>query len=152
MNKQLINIILSYLKNEKAFCFTYGDGLANVDIAELIKFHDKHGKLATVTAVQPPGRYGALNRENDLVTGFVEKPKGDGGWINGGFFVLNPEVISLIDGDATLWEKGPLESLAELGQLQAYMHSGFWQPMDTLREKRDLEKFARLIVPPWLEN
>jgi glucose-1-phosphate cytidylyltransferase len=141
--------VASYLKNEKAFCFTYGDGLANVDIAELIKFHDKHGKLATVTAVQPPGRYGALNRENDLVTGFVEKPKGDGGWINGGFFVLSPKCIDYIDSDDTAWEQKPLKDIALKGELMAYEHKDFWQPMDTLREKNLLEELWESGKAPW---
>lgn len=141
--------VASYLKNEKAFCFTYGDGLANVDIAELIKFHDKHGKLATVTAVQPPGRYGALNRENDLVTGFVEKPKGDGGWINGGFFILSPKCIDYIDSDDTAWEQKPLKDIALKGELMAYEHKDFWQPMDTLREKNLLEELWESGKAPW---
>jgi glucose-1-phosphate cytidylyltransferase len=141
--------VTSYLKNEKAFCFTYGDGLANVDIAELIKFHEKHGKLATVTAVQPPGRYGALNRDNDLVTGFVEKPKGDGGWINGGFFVLSPKCIDYIDSDDTAWEQKPLKDIALKGELMAYEHKNFWQPMDTLREKNLLEELWESGNAPW---
>jgi glucose-1-phosphate cytidylyltransferase len=141
--------VASYLKNEKAFCFTYGDGLANVDIAELIKFHEKHEKLATVTAVQPPGRYGALNRDNDLVTGFVEKPKGDGGWINGGFFVLSPKCIDYIDSDDTAWEQKPLKDIALKGELMAYEHKDFWQPMDTLREKNLLEELWESGKAPW---
>jgi glucose-1-phosphate cytidylyltransferase len=131
------------------FCMTYGDGVGSVDISSTIAFHRMHGKLATMTAVQPPGRFGALDIDGTRVRSFSEKPHGDGGWINGGFFVLNPEVISLIDGDATLWEKGPLESLAELGQLQAYMHSGFWQPMDTLRDKTHLEQLWESGNAPW---
>jgi glucose-1-phosphate cytidylyltransferase len=141
--------VASYLKNEKAFCFTYGDGLANVDIAKLIHFHEKHGKLATVTAVQPPGRYGALNRDNDLVTGFVEKPKGDGGWINGGFFVLSPKCIDYIDSDDTAWEQRPLKDIALKGELMAYEHKDFWQPMDTLREKNLLEELWGSGKAPW---
>ncbi len=141
--------VASYLKNEKAFCFTYGDGLANVDIAKLIDFHEKHGKLATVTAVQPPGRYGALNRENDLVMGFVEKPKGDGGWINGGFFVLSPQCIDYINSDDTPWELKPLKDIANKGELMAYEHKGFWQPMDTLREKNLLEELWDSGKAPW---
>ena len=141
--------VASYLKNEKAFCFTYGDGLANVDIAKLIHFHEKHGKLATVTAVQPPGRYGALNRDNDLVTGFVEKPKGDGGWINGGFFVLSPKCIDYIDSDDTAWEQRPLKDIALKGELMAYEHKDFWQPMDTLREKNLLEELWESGKAPW---
>jgi len=141
--------VASYLKNEKAFCFTYGDGLANVDITKLIKFHESHGKLATVTAVQPPGRYGALNRDNDLVTGFVEKPKGDGGWINGGFFVLSPECFDYIDSDDTAWEQKPLKDIAINGELMAYEHKDFWQPMDTLREKNLLEELWESGNAPW---
>jgi glucose-1-phosphate cytidylyltransferase len=141
--------VASYLKDEKAFCFTYGDGLANVDIAKLIQFHEKHGKLATVTAVQPPGRYGALNRDNDLVTGFVEKPKGDGGWINGGFFVLSPKSIDYIDSDDTAWEQKPLKDIALKGELMAYEHKDFWQPMDTLREKNLLEELWESGKAPW---
>jgi len=141
--------VASYLKNEKAFCFTYGDGLANVDITKLIKFHESHGKLATVTAVQPPGRYGALNRENDLVTSFVEKPKGDGGWINGGFFVLSPKCIDYIDSDNTAWEQKPLKDIALKGELMAYEHKDFWQPMDTLREKNLLEELWESGKAPW---
>ncbi len=141
--------VASYLKDEKAFCFTYGDGLANVDITKLIKFHEGHGKLATVTAVQPPGRYGALNRDNDLVTGFVEKPKGDGGWINGGFFVLSPRCIDYIDSDDTAWEQRPLKDIALKGELMAYEHKDFWQPMDTLREKNLLEELWESGKAPW---
>jgi glucose-1-phosphate cytidylyltransferase len=141
--------VASYLKNEKSFCFTYGDGLANVDIAKLIQFHEKHGKLATVTAVQPPGRYGALNRDNNLVTGFVEKPKGDGGWINGGFFVLSPKCIDYIDSDDTPWEQKPLKDIALKGELMAYEHKDFWQPMDTLREKNLLEELWDSGKTPW---
>ncbi|QDD01776.1 glucose-1-phosphate cytidylyltransferase [Candidatus Methylopumilus planktonicus] len=139
----------SYLKDEKAFCFTYGDGLSNVDITKLIKFHESHGKLATVTAVQPPGRYGALNRDNDLVTGFVEKPKGDGGWINGGFFVLSPKCIDYIDSDDTAWEQKPLKVIAINGELMAFEHKDFWQPMDTLREKNLLEELWESGKAPW---
>ena len=141
--------VASYLKNEKAFCLTYGDGVANVDITKLIKFHESHGKLATVTAVQPPGRYGALNRDNDLVTGFVEKPKGDGGWINGGFFVLSPKSIDYIDSDDTAWEQKPLIDIALKGELMAYEHKDFWQPMDTLREKNLLEELWESGKAPW---
>jgi len=141
--------VASYLKDEKAFCFTYGDGLSNVDITKLIEFHNSHGKLATITAVQPPGRYGALNRDNDLVTGFVEKPKGDGGWINGGFFVLSPKCIDYIDSDDTVWEQRPLKDIALKGELMAYEHKDFWQPMDTLREKNLLEELWESGKAPW---
>jgi glucose-1-phosphate cytidylyltransferase len=141
--------VASYLKDEKAFCFTYGDGLANVDIAKLIQFHEKHGKLATITAVQPPGRYGSLNLKDDLVTGFFEKPKGDGGWINGGFFVLNPKCIDYIDSDDTPWELKPLNTIASQGELMAFAHKDFWQAMDTLREKNLLEELWESGKAPW---
>ena len=141
--------VLPYLKNEKAFCFTYGDGLANVDIAKLIHFHESHGKLATITAVQPPGRYGALNLIDELVSGFVEKPKGDGGWINGGFFVLSPQCIDYIDSDDTFWELKPLNNIAADRELVAFKHAGFWQPMDTLREKNLLEELWSSGKAPW---
>lgn len=138
-----------YLNNEKAFCFTYGDGVADVNVTELIDFHHKHGKLATVTSVQPPGRYGALNIVNDAVSGFIEKPKGDGGWINGGFFVLSPTCLNYIVGDHTSWEGEPLASIAQEGQLMAYQHNGFWQPMDTLREKNLLDDLWESGKAPW---
>jgi glucose-1-phosphate cytidylyltransferase len=141
--------VASYLKNEKAFCFTYGDGLSNVDIAKLIQYHESHGKLATITAIQPPGRYGALNLKDDLVTGFFEKPKGDGGWINGGFFVLNPKCIDYIDSDDMPWELKPLNSIASQGELMAYEHKDFWQAMDTLREKNLLEELWESGKAPW---
>jgi glucose-1-phosphate cytidylyltransferase len=131
------------------FCLTYGDGLGDVDITALLAFHRGHGKLATMTAVQPLGRFGALKFEDSVVTEFIEKPMGDGGWINGGFFVLNPKVLDLIEHDGILWEGGPLERLAESGELQAYFHKGFWQPMDTLRDKTQLEDLWRSGNPPW---
>lgn len=138
-----------YLENEEQFCFTYGDGLSDVDISAQLAFHRSHGKLATVTAVLPPGRYGALERVGDQVQGFTEKPRGDGGWINGGFFVLSPKVIDLIEGDATSWEAEPLAQLAKSDQLMAYEHSGFWQAMDTLREKNLLEDLWQSGSAPW---
>lgn len=138
-----------YLENEKAFCFTYGDGLSDVNIGELIRFHQSHGRSATVTAVRPPGRYGALQMQDTRVTGFTEKPRGDGGLINGGFFVLSPEVIDRIDGDQTSWENEPLSRLVATDQLQAFEHSGFWQPMDTLREKNLLEDLWASGKAPW---
>ncbi len=141
--------VAPYLQNEKAFCFTYGDGVADVDITALIAFHNAHGKAATVTAVQPPGRYGALRLEGSQVAGFTEKPRGDGGLINGGFFVLSPSVLPLIDNDATAWELEPLESLSRNGKLQAFEHRGFWQPMDTLREKNLLESLWNSGSAPW---
>jgi glucose-1-phosphate cytidylyltransferase len=138
-----------YLKNEDSFCFTYGDGVANVDITALVTFHRKHGKAATVTAVQPPGRYGALQLEGSKVKGFAEKPRGDGGLINGGFFVLSPQVLDYIEADETPWEASPLERLAAEGELMAYEHHGFWQPMDTLREKNLLEELWANGTAPW---
>jgi glucose-1-phosphate cytidylyltransferase len=132
--------VRKYLENEDFFFFTYGDGLADINVAQQIEFHKKHGRLATVTAVQPPGRYGALELIEDRVTGFVEKPRGDGGMINGGFFVLSPKCIDLIDGDKTSWEGKPLADLAADGNLAAYEHLGFWQAMDTLRDKNMLEE------------
>lgn len=141
--------VARYLAPDEPFCFTYGDGLADVDITATIAFHRAHGRLATVTAVQPPGRYGALQRVGDRVSGFQEKPLGDGGWINGGFFVLQPAVIERIAGDDTAWEQAPLQSLAADGELMAFEHRGFWQPMDTLREKNLLEELWQSGQAPW---
>jgi glucose-1-phosphate cytidylyltransferase len=141
--------VANYVRDQEAFCFTYGDGVANVDIRAQLDFHRQHGKLASVTAVQPPGRYGALLRDGSSVYGFQEKPPGDGGWINGGFFVLNPRVIEFIAGDQSIWEAGPLESIAQTGQLQAFEHRGFWQPMDTLRDKIHLEQLWTSGKAPW---
>lgn len=141
--------VADYVKNEDAFCFTYGDGVSNVDISREIAFHKAHGKLATVTAVQPPGRYGALQIEGARVSGFTEKPRGDGGLINGGFFVLSPKCIDLIAGDQSSWEGEPLTKLAKDGQLMAFEHDGFWQPMDTLREKNLLEELWASGEAPW---
>jgi len=131
------------------FCFTYGDGLSNVDVGKLIDFHKQQKTLATVTGVQPPGRFGVLNLEQQRVAGFEEKPLGDGGWINGGFFVLSPRTIDYIEGDGTHWEREPLERLAAEGQLAAYRHTGFWQPMDTLRDKNQLEALWDSGRAPW---
>jgi glucose-1-phosphate cytidylyltransferase len=141
--------VAAYFRDEQAFCFTYGDGVADVDIAAQIAFHQAHGKLATVTAVQPPGRYGALQMDGDAVRGFAEKPRGDGGRINGGFFVLSPKAIDLIDGDQISWEGEPLECLAAQGELMAWQHDGFWQPMDTLRDKTQLEDLWQSGRAPW---
>lgn len=141
--------VADYVRDEEAFCFTYGDGLSNVDVAELLRFHKAHGKKATVTAVQPPGRYGALQLDGHQVYGFAEKPRGDGGLINGGFFVLSPSVLEYIPGDETPWESAPLERLAEDGELMAFEHRGFWQPMDTLREKNQLEELWVSGRAPW---
>jgi glucose-1-phosphate cytidylyltransferase len=141
--------IAAYVRDDPAFCMTYGDGLSNHDIAASIAFHRAHGKLATVTAVQPPGRYGALDMNGTQVNGFTEKPRGEGGWINGGFFVLSPKVLDAIDGDATSWELEPMQQLARTQQLEAFAHSGFWQPMDTLREKNLLEDLWQTGRAPW---
>ncbi len=142
--------VAPYLKDEDAFCFTYGDGVSDVNITELIAFHRAQKTLATLTATYPPGRFGALDINADnCVASFKEKPKGDGGMINGGFFVLSPKVIDLIKDDATIWEREPLEALAEEGQLSAYQHHGFWQPMDTLRDKHHLEELWASGDAPW---
>jgi glucose-1-phosphate cytidylyltransferase len=140
--------VADYLDDEP-FCFTYGDGVASIDISALLAFHRAHGKLATVTAVQPPGRYGSLERDGKAVKGFVEKPRGDGGWINGGFFVLQKGVINRIESDRTSWEEAPMRSLAQQGELMSYEHAGFWQPMDTLREKNLLEDLWQSGEAPW---
>jgi glucose-1-phosphate cytidylyltransferase len=140
--------VRQYLCDED-FCFTYGDGVGDVDLTKLIAFHKAHGKQATVTAVQPPGRFGALDMSGTTVTSFVEKPHGDGMYINGGFFVLSPKVIDLIEGDNTIWERKPLEGLANSEQLQAFVHNGFWQPMDTLRDKQHLEDLWARGKAPW---
>jgi glucose-1-phosphate cytidylyltransferase len=139
--------VAQYLDSD--FCLTYGDGVGSVDITSLIKFHKDHGHLATMTAVQPPGRFGALDVDGTSIKSFLEKPQGDGGWINGGFFVLSPKVIDLIEGDATIWERQPLEALAKKGELEAYFHDGFWQPMDTLRDKNHLEELWVSGNAPW---
>ena len=141
--------VADYVKDEEAFCFTYGDGVANVDITALVAFHRQHGKHASVTAVQPPGRYGALNMDGETVRGFIEKPKGDGGWINGGFFVLSPKCLDYVAGDTTAWESDPLVKLAANGELKAFEHAGFWQPMDTLRDKNHLEELWLSGNAPW---
>ena len=137
-----------YLGDE-TFCFTYGDGVSDIDIQDSLRLHKESGRLATVTAIQPPGRFGALEIEGQIVTGFVEKPEGDGGWINGGFFVLEPKVIDYIEGDGTFWEREPLQNLAKDNQLNAYQHRGFWQPMDTLRDKMLLEELWAQGNAPW---
>jgi glucose-1-phosphate cytidylyltransferase len=145
--------VAEHVEGTDAFCFTYGDGLANVDIAREIAFHRQHGKLATVTAVQPPGRYGALDMDADgtTVRGFLEKPQGEGGWINGGFFVLSPRCLEYIQGDASSWESESLTALAREGQLGAFEHRGFWQAMDTLRDKNHLEELWASKRAPWKE-
>lgn len=135
--------------NDSTFCMTYGDGVGNIDVAATLRFHQDHKGLATMTAVQPPGRFGALVLDQDQVVDFAEKPVGDGGWINGGFFVLEPEIFDLIDGDSSSWEGAPLGRLVQLGQLHAYRHSGFWMPMDTLRDKQSLEALWLTENAPW---
>jgi glucose-1-phosphate cytidylyltransferase len=142
--------VREYVKDEESFCFTYGDGIGNINIKELINFHKQHGKLATLTATRPPGRYGALEfGDNNIVKSFKEKPEGKGSWINGGFFVLHPSVIELIKDDQTSWEVEPLKRLAEQNQLKAYKHKGFWQPMDTLREKNLLNELWNTKKALW---
>jgi len=144
-----IKRILPYVRDDEAFCLTYGDGVGDVDISATVTLHQREGRLATVTATQPPGRFGALRAHGNRVSGFQEKPVGDGGWINGGFFVLSPEVGDYIAGDATVWEQEPLEKLARDNQLSVYFHKGFWQPMDTLRDKRHLEALWSSGKAPW---
>ena len=141
--------VTDYIKDEDAFCFTYGDGLSNLNIRSSIEFHQSHGKLATVTAVRPPGRYGALERKGDVVTAFIEKPRGDGGLINGGFFVLSPRCLDLIEGDDISWESSPTIRLAAMGQMMAFEHRGFWHAMDTLRDKTMLEELWASGKAPW---
>lgn len=141
--------VADYVKDEDAFCFTYGDGVGDVDVAETIAFHRQHGKAATLTATFPPGRFGALDIQSRQVMRFKEKPKGDGAMINGGFFVLSPKVLAYLNGDSTVWEQDPLMKLAEDGQLMAFEHDGFWQPMDTLRDKHYLEELWANGKAPW---
>jgi glucose-1-phosphate cytidylyltransferase len=141
--------VAEYLRNDEAFCFTYGDGVSDIDISASIAFHKSHGKAATLTATFPPGRFGALDIEGRQVKRFMEKPKGDGGMINGGFFVLSPHVLNYLENDTTIWEQQPLQRLASEGQLMAYEHHGFWQPMDTLRDKTYLEELWASGAAPW---
>jgi len=144
-----IKRILPYVGEDKAFCLTYGDGVGDIDVKAVIALHEREGRLATVTATQPPGRFGALEAEGNRVLGFREKPVGDGGWINGGFFVLSPKVGDYIEGDSTVWEREPLERLAQQRQLSVYYHKGFWQPMDTLRDMRHLEELWQSGNAQW---
>ena len=141
--------ISNYVQNEEFFCFTYGDGLADINLADLISFHKRHGKEATLTAAFPPGRFGALDIVDNEVRQFQEKPRGDGALINGGYFVLSPKVFDRISGDDTVWEQEPLKMLAKDGQLMAFKHEGFWQPMDTLRDKFYLEELIEMNSAPW---
>ena len=144
-----LKAVYEYVKGEEAFCFTYGDGVSDVDITSLINFHCSHGKLATMTAVRPPGRFGALKIIDNMVTDFQEKPDGDGSWINGGYFVLSPKVIDRIKDNTISWEAEPLDGLAKDRELASYQHEGFWQPMDTLREKNFLEHLWNNGNAPW---
>jgi glucose-1-phosphate cytidylyltransferase len=144
-----LKLVANYLEGEDAFCFTYGDGVADIDIARLIAFHKSKGRLATVTAVRPPGRYGVFSMEGDQIRTFKEKPEGDTSWINGGFFVLSPKVIDYIDDDKTVWENEPMENLAKDNQMVAYKHAGFWHAMDTLRDKTILDTLWRQGKAPW---
>ena len=144
-----IRRVRRYVEGRDCFCLTYGDGVSDVDISSLVAFHRAHGRLATVTAVTPLARFGALDISGDTVARFVEKPGEEGGLINGGFFVLSPAVLDLIDGDDTVFEQGPLETLARRGELRAFRHAGFWQPMDTLRDKTNLEELWAGGAPPW---
>ncbi|UZJ61110.1 glucose-1-phosphate cytidylyltransferase [Pseudomonas sp. KU26590] len=141
--------VADYVRDDEAFCFTYGDGVGSMDISAAVAFHKSHGKAATLTATFPPGRFGALDIAEGRVLNFKEKPKGDGAMINGGFFVLSPQVLDYLEGDSTVWEQGPLMSLAEQGQLMAFEHPGFWQPMDTLHDKNLLEKLWQSGDAPW---
>jgi glucose-1-phosphate cytidylyltransferase len=141
--------VKDFVKDEEAFCFTYGDGVSNINITSLMEFHKQQGTLATLSATFPPGRFGALDLHDNKVSSFKEKPKGDGGMINGGFFVLSPKVIDLIPDDDCIWEREPLEKLADSGQLSAFEHEGFWQPMDTLRDKNHLEELWQTGRAPW---
>lgn len=141
--------VARYLDESEPFCFTYGDGVSDIDITALVKFHKQHGKLATLTAVQPPGRFGSVELEGPYITHFREKPQGDGSWINGGFFVLSPKVLQRIAGDETVWEKEPMEGLAAEGQFSAYRHTGYWQSMDTLRDRSLLNDLWASGHAPW---
>ena len=141
--------VADYVRNDEAFCFTYGDGVSDVDIGAAIDFHKNHGKAATLTATYPPGRFGALDIQGHQIKQFMEKPKGDGAMINGGFFVLSPRVLDYLEDDATVWEQQPLQRLAADGELMAYEHHGFWQPMDTLRDKTYLEELWSAGKAPW---
>ncbi|MFZ2171461.1 MAG: glucose-1-phosphate cytidylyltransferase [Methylococcaceae bacterium] len=141
--------VANYLKDEEAFCFTYGDGIANIDITAEISFHKQHGKWATITSVQPPGRFGVLQMDGQQVAGFSEKPRGDGSFINGGFFILSPKCLDLIEDDRTTWEASPLNQLAAMRQIIAFEHEGFWQGIDTLREKNHMEELWSSGKAPW---
>lgn len=144
-----IKRVAAHVRDDESFCLTYGDGVSNVDISASIAFHQQHGLKATLTSTYPPGRFGVLDIRDRKVSSFREKPKGEGGLVNGGFFVLSSQVLDYIDGDDTIWERGPLERLAEEGQLAAYEHDGFWQPMDTLRDKTFLDELWASGKAPW---
>jgi glucose-1-phosphate cytidylyltransferase len=144
-----LKMVGEYIKDEDFFFFTYGDGLSDINIAKQIDFHKKHGKMATISAVSPPGRFGAMEITDNSVTGFLEKPKGDGGLINGGYFILSPEVLKYINDDSTVWEEEPMKMLVKDKQIMSYIHNGFWQPMDTLRDKIKLEEIWNSGNVPW---
>jgi glucose-1-phosphate cytidylyltransferase len=144
-----IKRVLPYVKGDAEFCLTYGDGVGNIDISSVIALHRREGVLATITATRLPGRFGVLDHNGHRITAFREKPDGEGGWVNAGFFVLSPKIADYIEGDETIWERGPLERLAAAGQLAVHLHREFWQPMDTLRDKIALEKLWASGVPPW---
>ena len=144
-----LKMVGEYIKDEDFFFFTYGDGLSDINIAKQIDFHKKHGKMATISAVSPPGRFGAMEITDNSVTGFLEKPKGDGGLINGGYFILSPEVLKYINDDSTVWEEEPMKMLVKDKQIMSYIHNGFWQPMDTLRDKIKLEEIWNSGNAPW---
>jgi len=141
--------VSDYLNPNEDFCFTYGDGVANVDVSALVAYHKNQKSMATLTAIQPPGRFGSLHLQDEKILGFKEKPQGDGGWINGGFFVLSPKALDYISEDSTIWEKDPLEQLSKENQLSAFFHKGFWHPMDTLRDKNYLEELWAAEKAPW---
>lgn len=141
--------VFDYIKDDESFCFTYGDGVGNINISELVKYHKSHGKQATMTSTYPPGRFGAIDIKDNVIKSFKEKPKGDGAMINGGFFVLSPKVVDRIKDDNTVWEQEPLMTLAEDGELYAFKHEDFWQPMDTLRDKHLLEELWNKNKAPW---
>ena len=149
MTGERLKRVFDYLDPDEPFSFTYGDGVADIDISALVQFHREHGKLATVSAIKPDGRYGALALNEHNVEDFVEKPAGDGSWVNGGFFILQPEVFKYLVGDNLIWEQEPLKSLARDGQISAFKHLGFWKAMDTLRDKRDLERLWNNGCAPW---
>ncbi|MDF1760618.1 MAG: glucose-1-phosphate cytidylyltransferase [Coxiellaceae bacterium] len=149
MTGRRLAMVKKYIENEPEFCFTYGDGVADINLDALIKLHRREGRLSTVTAVQPAGRFGAIDFTGNRVNKFKEKPRGDGSWINGGYFVLSPAVLDYISGDNCIWEREPMQKLAKQGEMSCYFHRGFWRPMDTLREKNELDELWRADKAPW---